>query len=267
MSTVITNSFRMRTGNLFTIYDRLNDLRKDIQIRQAEKEAKFISECAVRLIDISAIDGSAVKNPYSQAYQEWEAMREEMKKGGITNVMVDTSFRVSLMPHRGSVYGVVHTADSKWANIVLSNEWAEPFDYWDNTDRDDAVSAREWRFRKKTWDAILHKDSRPSQCGVTFEVLPNHYRIRPKVLLDHVPSLEERANQLALDRLIETKLNTSFDNTQTRVVWSEYFQTLDWIKTDEGRKAKQEMVDRVMLLLPTIDEGILVNGIADKPVA
>lgn len=91
---------------------------------------------------------------------------------------------------------------------------AEPWPYWNNTDRPDDVDADEWAFRHRTWDRILGEDP-PSARGLTWRLHPAG---PPPVLsrdtiLAHLPGDRDRAAVIArllvLDDLIAQGLPAS----------------------------------------------------------
>ena len=48
-----------------------------------------------------------------------------------------------------------------------------PYGYWNNTDRPDDMSARQWARRKRDWQNILgdHLERPPSSCMMSFDVV------------------------------------------------------------------------------------------------
>lgn len=263
MSTVIGNAFRVRTGNLLVLYERLNALRGPIQDLQRRADATFLADHAVTAIDRAAADGTGIERPLSAAWDELDQRRKEVKSSGYRDLSVDVDFSVCLMPYGKSIYGIVFTEHRDWADLLLGQPWAEPFDYWNNTDRDPSLTARQWAQRRRVWDAILKKDSRPSQCGVTFEILPKHYRVPVEEILALVPPLEQRAHALAVDRLCHERCmaDPELDQQDVSSFLSAHRRARRWLREPEGQEALRASTERLSLLLPTIVETILVDGL------
>lgn len=269
MSTTIGSGFRVRAGSLLVLHERLSALRGPIRDLQRRADAAFLCHHAVHAIDLAAARGEGVARPLSAARNELDERRRKITTTGHRDPAVDLDFSVGLMPYGKFVYGMIFTEHRDWADLLLAQPWAEPFHYWNGTDRDPNVPARDWARRGRVWGAIFQRDSRPSQCGMTFEVLPAHHAVPLEDILALVPPLERRAHLIATDRLTYERCASDPERgAEDGTAWMRSYQRARaWLREPEGAEALRALTERLILLLPTIDDTILRDGLPSKAVA
>lgn len=101
------------------------------------------------------------------AYQIAERILEANRKGQRGDPFNITAAIVAY-PLGRKVY--VNVFDEDVHEMVRKNQKFKDFSYWNNTDRPDEVTARQWRHRERTWDKLL-PDSRavPAISGFTYD--------------------------------------------------------------------------------------------------
>jgi hypothetical protein len=78
---------------------------------------------------------------------------EEFRNENGRHAMLTIDCGWSLWPHGRHWYAIPYGLPMFYEDLELPS-WVEDFAYWDNTDRPDHLSAREWAYRRKTWDAV-----------------------------------------------------------------------------------------------------------------
>jgi len=105
-------------------------------------------------------------NHDTPTYQIAEKIQEAVRKG--QRDVFNISAAIVAYPLGRKVY--LNVFDDDILRMVKKNRRFKDFSYWNNTDRDDRVTAREWRHREKTWDRILPGNRAvPAISGFTYD--------------------------------------------------------------------------------------------------
>lgn len=212
MSTKIYNAIKFNAGmSLSDVVSWANAIRPQVQQTVYDRQIKKITSVAVNSFDrytLSLLGWSAEQFPHfsnslSHAFNEIE----EMAKLGARADETKPDAELVLFPHKRSVYAMVYLNELslKEFTAAFGSVFSE-FDYWDNTDRPEDITARQWRARKEVWDDIFKDSSRPVEVGVRVQLsrensfFMNNYKFRDALRNDevlrttpvHLPSVTER---------------------------------------------------------------------------
>lgn len=114
-------------------------------------------------------------------------------------------FTIMFYPYKGKVYGTTHgdrTAHRLWMTFADVDEYR----YWNNTDRPEYLTARQWNARWKRWKAILGGDGAgvPSLCGFAADCNGRYGEMHlAGDVLKQIPSVTERISRLSKRLLTE----------------------------------------------------------------
>ena len=181
MSLVLTNAFRLEVSSLEAAFDYLQPWRAKIQSKGKAKDAQLHARHATLLIDRAATQhlrkGETTpipSNPLGEVSVEISNRRKEIASNGYRDPDVDFDFSVTLFPYDSKIYGMIHTEQSTWMEMLLGDPNVHHKQYWDNTDGCDTVSKKQWEERGKIWAKILSRDPyrRPGYCGMTLNMTP-----------------------------------------------------------------------------------------------
>lgn len=152
MSTKIYQACRINTGNFKKILELCQNFKPWLTQASEEKMDTFIAEVNAR---------------GKKGLDLWYDLRGEQKKTGHRMPMVDTDFSLSLIPCGNYTLGIVYTENRAWFQEWLKQPGVSEYGYWNNTDKPDEISTREWSQRRRNWNRVL--DANPV-CVQSFSI-------------------------------------------------------------------------------------------------
>lgn len=296
MSTVIANGFRYTGPNgLVGCHAAFNDLRPEVERRSVEKYINFIANVAVEQIDRKVLglkpelrlsdtyaEEEYATRPMGYALELWDQRRRKHAQSkDDPSVLLDhavaTECVVHLFPVGRRVIGILAGYDTTWMENL---PFITGHEYWNNSDRPDSISAREWSQRAKDWrDAF---PTYPSERSLMMEL---HSKYEPYILiaadcahphgsrrtrvervLQAVPSAMQRAKLHSRAVVLERKMwspELSRGPEEGATIGeaarlSHEFHA--WRRSPEGLKAFEEVEAELALKLPNITETLLKNN-------
>lgn len=252
MSTKIYNGLRFVSTDLYEIHQQFMDWRKRIHELTDEYENKMIALKVVQIIDRQTIieTDEPIKNPMSHVWNEITDAQQEIKKTGRRQPAVDFDFEVSLMPHKGRVYGIVFCEQGPWVREFMAQNWVEEFGYWNNTDPPEDMDEAEWDIRGEIWNDVLQNKA-PAQVGFTASCTRPYSWPSREAVLAAIPSLDDRVRYLAKDIVFARKSKELYpkDVEPKKIGFEWLFRTEDYLKSDEGKAEIAEEAKRIEPLL------------------
>ena len=120
----------------------------------------------------------------------------------------DLSLRICFFPLNTKIL-VTCLGNYKLRDWFVSHPELKPYDYWNSTDKPVSISDEEWNKRKADWDKAIYTGI-PMTSGLEaciiggMEAYP--YGVTPEILDAHAPSLEERIERIAYQKLFNDAL-------------------------------------------------------------
>lgn len=187
-------------------------------------------------------------------------------EGGKRNPRYNLSASVTYMPVSNKILAVFFSDQPEYRRVWRDMPEVREYGYWDNTDPPANVTKREWRQRYEDWKEALNDfGGTPIENGLTakFVSVPPYKFIHE--IVPHVPSFEYRVDYIAKWLTVEERYAASRGTSGTEggeaTDWVAYSDTLDWLKTDEGKAVVVEKRKWVAERIPkTIDRETV-----DKP--
>lgn len=114
-------------------------------------------------------------NDYSQL-RTWESVQAlytrmtELKNSTRRTLSpVDIFYDVQIMrgPEDDTIVFKVFSECRDYTKALETQDWCRDFSYWNNTDKDDDVTEKEWERRKQYWDAMPYTPPSESAVGFT----------------------------------------------------------------------------------------------------
>lgn len=114
-------------------------------------------------------------NDYSQL-STWESVQAlygrmtELKNSTRRTLSpVDIFYDVQIMrgPEDNTIVFKVFSECRDYTKALETQDWCRDFSYWNNTDKDDDVTEKEWERRKQYWDAMPYTPPSESAVGFT----------------------------------------------------------------------------------------------------
>lgn len=107
---------------------------------------------------------------------------------------------VMLFPSKNNLLALVITEDEEVKEMFVEMEEIEEYPYWDNTDRPDNMTDKEWEKRRDEWDKTIGY-KRLSEVGFQYNIIEDLFLLRNKVewesIQKYIRSPEERAKSRA----------------------------------------------------------------------
>lgn len=180
-----------------------------------EKQTQMISRIAVRAHD-NALSGTFEMTedvtdyscPAGEGFNRLSELRDEHKKDIAGWLPMD--FEAVLIPIGRGKTLILPYGDRDLSQKFLEMTGARPYGYWDNTDPDEDVSAKEWRQREKDWKKAFGPKMAmtPSEAGTTIQLVSNKYSswwvpeisdLESSISSSLEHSIPSRAARIALD--------------------------------------------------------------------
>jgi hypothetical protein len=130
------------------------------------------------------------------------------------------------------------------------------FSYWNNSDRPDGITAREWEHRHKVWDKILISgpDAVPAMRGLTAQCTSDSLYVGADDIVAAIKPHEVRVRNLAriatMDVDMRRRMTGLSDAEVKATVFEVYHDVERWLRSDEGKASFQAKIDELEGVLP-----------------
>lgn len=158
------------------------------------------------------------------------------------NPSFDFGFSISLIPFKNKTLIIPYYDNIELRDIFFSFEEIIDYSYWNNTDKPDKITNREWNKRKNNWDEALGSNT-VSSVSLNFEPFNNNMWYFLKYnddsynkLLNIIPSFEDRVSKISKNNIINKKCKELKDLQKNEDGLGYYYDTMDYIQTEEGLK-------------------------------
>lgn len=107
-------------------------------------------------------------NAAGTAFAVLEALQAGSYSGG---EFADIGYNFLLMPSAADerILAHVYNGPKAYRAALIASGYFEDFSYWDNSDKDDNVSAEEWAHREASWAHLLKGNVTPASIGLGFQ--------------------------------------------------------------------------------------------------
>jgi len=215
MSTKIYTGFALPSLTTKQAMNLLGSLRPAIQALVDQKHRKLLAERIVEYVDgyvlarhlKEALAPAVVEREGKMAYFECiQRLQEEQEKcrGGFRReplVDCDVELGLYMLPKSGKIIGIAYEERVGALEHLLTVPSIVEFAYFNNTDRPEELSAREWSRRARVWTRVL-RDAESARFSMRWQPDP----ILPRDMKPFIPSLEERAKRAAANYVTNAQL-------------------------------------------------------------
>jgi hypothetical protein len=258
MSVKIYHGFKFHSGSLQELQAFLMKWRGILKPLHHAELAAVHARIATDTFDQFFINpmAKAGKTPLMEAIHSVMDRQREIKKTGYRDCEVDFDFEVSILPHGRNIYGIIYTERSKWRDLFMDQPEISDFSYWDNSDKPDEITAREWRHRYKVWDAILLRgpDAIPAMRGLSAQCTTESIWIDAETIIPAIKPHEVRVRNLAKSAVMDAEFKRRMaglsDAEVKAQVFSTFFDVEKWLKSPEGDAILQAKIKELETILP-----------------
>ncbi len=215
MSTKIYNGFRVKGARtLDDAFALINtkENRQAVHDLIADKEAAWLARVIMRKLDKAGIYPDDPEITKAAIYAYSDSVREladEIKKAknGDGHSLVNFNAEVFLYPIRSGnrryILGSYFMGESTLTEWFMGLPFIEEFGYWNNTDRPDEVTERQWSRRSQLWHEAFPGFESPVEAGVSIQLSPPNLgwcSETPQVVAKVRP-IADRAREHAFDHI------------------------------------------------------------------
>lgn len=258
MSVKIYSGFKFSSGSLQDLQSFLTRWREVLKPLHRAELAAVHARIATETFDHSLVSpkSKAGKTPLLEAFNSVMDRQREIKKTGYRDCEVDFDFEVSIMPHGRKVYGIIYTERGKWRDLFMDQPEISDFSYWDNSDRPDSITQREWNHRYKVWDQILLSgpDAVPAMRGLSAQCTTQSLYVGVDDIVAAIAPHDVRVGNMAKTAVMDADMKrrmTGFSDAEVKAkVFDVFFDAEKWMKTDEGQTALRSKIIELEALLP-----------------
>lgn len=204
MSTKIYNAYLLEGHSLGSAVTLLHNLKLSTLRPLAEKQkASVLAERAVEQMDKNLLGWLDAHGNYVSL--AWDSIRTDQKNvhTGLREPDVDFGCQVSLIAYRKKVYVVLNTEQRAYVEAFEALPSVVDFSYWNNTDRPESVSSKDWKVRERVWKGIFSNGvNSMDDAGLTIDLIPvngSFYAPTQEEILANLPSLDKRVKRLHLE--------------------------------------------------------------------
>lgn len=192
MSTRIYNGFEFRSPD-FLAADRLvRAFRPVVEKLQTRLYADYVAARAIRILDSALLDaarghepeagvdaGKEKDSPLMAARMEVMDLALRSEKSEERNPLLDTYFEIWMIAHENRLFGMVNAGQNKWVQRWMRQAEIRPMPYWNNSDRPEHISAREWSERGRIWNGALGASGIPASSCWTAQIDSKYVALSP----------------------------------------------------------------------------------------
>lgn len=200
MSAKIYTGFKIDTGDIFEVQNICKEHHTAVKEITKEKVIEFLIKSAVEDFDKDMVykkeSTETDRNYISAANREMRDRQKEIKQTNSRDPEVDFGADIVIFPFEGKFYGIYDSEKTEFYSDFLTRPKVSEFRYYDNTDKPDNISEKDWDERSRVWDAIF-KGSDLS-CEIGFTKKYNTYISQPEIheIMENwnkvVPKFEKR---------------------------------------------------------------------------
>lgn len=271
MSTKIYNGYKTRAMSSYELGQFAGKLRSVIRPIGRKLSFEWWAGHLTHAVDYLSSQGQwpfenfapKDEDPVYWAFSRWvqETIKEQKRK--FNDFELDCNF--VLLPLRKKTLILIYNQKPEYLKAFEAMPEVSPYWYWDNTDRDEEVSAAAWRRRKQDWDEALVHRGIPSISGLTVECFVDymdfHMLDKAKNLISNVPDFNTRVSDVAYNAAFRKRSEEiGADSEKMSRHWVDIVK---WLKTPEGKKAIKDEAERIAPFLPLINEKVFFGKVGD----
>lgn len=209
-------------------------------------------------IDFSEFSGdvAGAKNFIRRGLLETIRKNSEAKTFLEYNGDVDFDFSLSFFPGARKTLLIPITRNSLFTGIFANMNEVFEYGYWDNSDRPDNVTNREWRKRKKDWDSVLPGAGILSECGMIKKIIVSDviaWNMSQKSIAERLKLID--INEMRKDIFKAVAIESLFREALEKAFPTGDFQLLDTLEVMNNVKSNSTAIkDKVNEIYFDVDQ-------------
>lgn len=221
MSTKIYTGFKFKTNDIYEARKQIREFKTELyKLAQKLYYKTKVSE-AVAAIDFhdAGMMEEKVEHPLSSASDVIENQQAEIQQTQKRNPAYDFSFSLTVFPIEAedrddemhcpkTLLGIFYCDNQELQEFFWEQEYWDEYVYQNVSDcQVEELGEEEWECREYHWELAMPFSATPAQSGFTIDLIPVvngfffTFREDAPDPMDFVPSLEERAKNLAREQI------------------------------------------------------------------
>ncbi len=212
MSTKIYNGFKFKNPNIVVIRKQLINFQKPVKEIIEKLCSIYIARITTTLLDTKAVGApvevffkgmfkNSVKNE-SLPFVARRHISEVIREG---EWPFDFKFKISVFPISSKLtLGIYYCGETECIELIQNQSWFISYEYFNNSDKPENISEKEWKTRGKHWDIPFPDDKStcPCNCGFTMDITEPYidqtpYMLTVEKIIDKIPSFNDRLQHTA----------------------------------------------------------------------
>ena len=250
MSTKIYDGFCFKKKmSLNEVHDIFMDFRKEAEEIKKCKLNEYFSKAAYKILD-----GKAIGRKYpemkdrsilSYLWCDFCNRIREMEKTRQRDPEIDFNCEISIQPLKNKILGIIYGECIKIKEAWFNKEFIKEYGYWNNTDKPEGITDKQWERRCVDWDKALGERGIPAYTGLSAKITDNSYVLDFDNLKfpSYKDRLEEAAKSLIWSKKLKSEMSLSIgDLINFDEEMSKYF------KSREGREKISAIKNEIKLV-------------------
>ena len=235
---VSISGVKLAINDIFELDAKLIEWREVVRKLAREKLTGFYAQEVTAMIDDACGKNEEMpptSNILNEIYEDIRNRQRKIKASGERDPRIDFDFTIHLYPFEGEVYGITNTEQSDWTKKFRRLPFVSDFSYWNNSDPDRRVKAKDWQHRAHVWMNLFKDHSTYRSRGFTIECGPDETHqsaVSRSDIVKKIVPFEDRLKRVATNRIIYRQMEMTKTDSFAKS-WASTFIHLyhDWLPT------------------------------------
>ncbi len=265
MSTKLFNGYYIEQCNLKQLHKFSLKLREKMQEKEKEIYVRLLVNSSVYIYDKRNLikvgyyelpkGEIEYKGPYSAFFRAYYHISDRFNKvqhSMTRDVDYDLSCNVTVIPTKTKILALIYAEQKEYHEVFESFKNVYKYPYWDNTDRPNDMTQKEWNARGREWDNALKPNDIPAMSGFGIECVPifiPHVEKDELFSLCPMPAFENRilihANRILSDRFF--KRTITGDTTPITEIVPRVSEWIEYKESEEGKSELDKLEEEIKI--------------------
>lgn len=237
------SSFEELQENLFNFQEKALKLRDKLLVQHALDTVSYYVNSRI-LKEHGYLNGEKTEQEaYRFFIDDFRKRVKEVKATRERDPSIDFESKIIIykdVGEGGYYYGVIFSENKYFGMLLKKQQFVQDYSYWDNTDKPDRITKKEWEEREYLWNKVIGKTGIYNKRGFEFEFTPMDITLELYDAVKKIPGkmCTKTPEKWALSILTERIFNKKMEkiNDKKNSFFSVYMDA-----TDEANTMKEEL--------------------------
>ena len=227
------NGYKIKAKNFEEMDKFLKQLRKKVSKIQKELYLSNVSEQITFMLDKKTLYPKTEILSLSEIRRDYEKRQKEVFATRQRDPEIDLSFSLAWFYYEKEFYAILYVEQEEIIKAFSKHKLVQDFSYYDHSDPPRGINEKKFKERRDIWDKIIPTGIPENHC-YSLDIKPNRvdflrYGKKEEYYL-YQPSLDSRAEELLMTKLLNEKMKPDFDFSQFIEIRNEVFNPNPEIK-------------------------------------